>query len=88
MSTIIQFPTKLKVDEPTKVSARMDLLGSFIIAMGSTVDPLQIRGYIHERQGKLFEHWTNESVEHLGHDVVIEMLESMLLHLKKDKRDA
>ena len=86
MSQIIPFPNKLKVDPTTKVSARMDLLGSFILAMGSTVDPLQIRGYIHERQGKLLEHWTNESVEHLGNDAVIEMLESMVLHLKNERR--
>ena len=93
MADLIPFPARpLRVAEndtpATTVSAHLGVIRSFILAMGSSVDPLQIKRDIHVRQGKTLEEWTNESVEHLGNDVVIEMLESMLLHLKKDKRDA
>lgn len=68
-----------------RVSQRLSLLRSYIIAMSSSTDPEQIKRDIHHRQGKLLEQWTDESAEHLGHGVVIEMLESMLLHLKGGK---
>ena len=88
MTDIIPFPARpLRVVTKEPVTTEQSaFISSFIIAMGSTADDLQLRGYIHERQGKLLENLVDESVHHLGHDAVIEMLESMLLHLRNDKR--
>lgn len=80
---IVPFPGA-KPDDA--VSTRMSLLRSYIIAMSSSTDPEQIKRDILHRQRKLLEQWVNESVEHLGTAAVLEMVESMALHLRKDMR--
>lgn len=91
MTEIIPFPARplrvIENDKPVAPSpSSMGIIRSFITAMGSSIDPLKIKQDIHVRQGTVLESWVNESVEHLGHDVVIEMLENMTLHLMQEKR--
>ncbi len=91
MTQIIPFPARpLRVIEgektATPATSSMSIIRSFITAMGSSVDPLKIKQDIQVRQGTVLESWVNESVEHLGYEVTIEMLESMTLHLMQEKR--
>lgn len=91
MTEIIPFPARpLRVvtsDKPAAtITERLTELRKFILAMGPEADPLQAKKDFEVRQGKLFETWVDESVIELGHDVVIEMLESMVLHLKNERR--
>ena len=78
--------TKVSDKPAFTVSECLTDLRKFILAMGPEADSLQMKQDFHVRQGKIFETWVDESVIELGHDVVIEMLESMLLHLKKERR--